>query len=232
MSTGLRNWELHRGDLRARRRRGPGGDLARPRRGQGGGQIRVTTESGKWRTAPAVISQRGIHRTYDVGGQPVRALRDLIWTSAPANTFRSWGRPVRASPPCSNRGLSRPAELRLVPFGRRGDRRSLGARAVEGAPPQIGFVFQFFHLVPRLTAAENVELPMVFAGADSLERGDRVRRARRGGPPPRAASAVPALGGEHHRVAIARAVVMDPSLLLADEPTGNLDSASGARSSS
>ncbi len=94
---------------------------------------------------------------------------------------------------------------------------------------QIGFVFQFFHLVPRLTAAANVELPMVFAGIPPRERGERVTQALEVvGLTPRANHRPDQLsGGEQQRVAIARAVVMKPALLLADEPTGNLDSASG-----
>ena len=94
---------------------------------------------------------------------------------------------------------------------------------------RIGFIFQFFHLVPRLDAAGNVELPMIFAGVPREERRTKVARAlesvglsHRMKHRPNQLS-----GGERQRTAIARAVVMDPAILLADEPTGNLDTHSG-----
>ena len=94
---------------------------------------------------------------------------------------------------------------------------------------KIGFVFQFFHLVPRLTAQANVELPMVFAGLAPSERAKRAREALGTvGLSGRANHRPPQLsGGERQRVALARATIMGPALLLADEPTGNLDRASG-----
>ena len=95
---------------------------------------------------------------------------------------------------------------------------------------RIGFVFQTFHLIPRLTAQENIELPMTLAGTPPKERQRRAREVmERLGLSERAHHAPGQLsGGQRQRVAIARAIVMRPSLILADEPTGNLDTRSGA----
>jgi len=94
---------------------------------------------------------------------------------------------------------------------------------------KIGFVFQSFHLVPRLTAAENIGLPMTLAGIAPAERNRRVTQALKDfGLDHRADHKPDQLsGGQRQRVAIARATIMQPPLLLADEPTGNLDRHTG-----
>lgn len=94
---------------------------------------------------------------------------------------------------------------------------------------RIGFVFQSFHLVPRLTAAENIALPMMLDGIPAALREQRVRQALHDFGMDNRASHRPAelSGGQRQRVAIARATIMQPAMLLADEPTGNLDRATG-----
>lgn len=95
---------------------------------------------------------------------------------------------------------------------------------------KIGFVFQSFHLVPRLTAAQNVELPLILSGVTPAERKTRVEDALQAFDLHHRADHRPAelSGGQRQRVAIARATIMRPTTLLADEPTGNLDHHIGA----
>ena len=171
-----------------------------------------------------------ISRTYRIGGTPVHALRsfdleipdgDYVAIMGPSGSGKSTLLNVIGC-------LDRPDEGSYVLNGKEVAELSEAELSLVRRH-QIGFIFQTFHLVPRLTATANVELPMIFAGVERAERRKRAGRALaavdladRAGHRPDQLS-----GGERQRVAIARAVVMGPSILLADEPTGNLDSKSG-----
>ena len=177
-----------------------------------------------------MIRLEGLSRTFDVGGEPVHALVDVSEAIAAGEHLAIMG----------PSGSGKSTLLHILGCLDRPDRGAyelLGrdvARLDEGELSlvrrhTIGLVFQFFHLVPRLTALENVELPMVFAGIPAGERRERAMgRLRDVGLEPRASHRPDQLsGGERQRVAMARATVLDPKLLLADEPTGNLDTTSG-----
>jgi putative ABC transport system ATP-binding protein len=178
-----------------------------------------------------MIELRGITRTFEVGGRPVHALRsvdldvedgDYVSVMGPSGSGKSTLLNILGCLDRPNAGSYRLDGEEVAKL----DQEALSRVRRH----KIGFVFQTFHLVPRLSAFANVELPMMFAGVGSRERAERAGNAlTRVGLGARAEH-VPAQlsGGERQRVAIARAVVMGPKILLADEPTGNLDSASGA----
>jgi putative ABC transport system ATP-binding protein len=177
-----------------------------------------------------VIQLHDVTREFPIGSQTVRALRgvdleiqagELVVLMGPSGSGKSTmlnilgclDRPTSGSYRLQGREVATLSEEELVEVRRH----------------SIGFIFQTFHLVPRMDSLRNVELPMIFAGLERSERLERARRAlesvglgRRMDHRPNQLS-----GGERQRVAIARALAMDPPVLLADEPTGNLDTQSG-----
>lgn len=179
----------------------------------------------------SLIELSDIQRIFQVGDEQVHALRDIDLTIGAGDYLSLMG----------PSGSGKSTLLNLIGLL---DRPTAGVYKLDGRDTttltdveqarargsKIGFVFQFFHLVPRLTAFENVELPLMLASMPRRERRDRVMAiltetglADRMDHRPDQLS-----GGQRQRVAIARATVSEPELLLADEPTGNLDSKSGA----
>jgi putative ABC transport system ATP-binding protein len=178
-----------------------------------------------------VIELRGIHRRFQVGDQLVRALDDVNLTIGDGEYASIMGPSGSGKSTLLNVVglLDRPSAGQYLLDGRETTGLDDDALAAVRAR-RIGFIFQSFHLVPRLTAFENVELPMVLAGFAPAERRARVAEVLatlsltdRAHHRPDQLS-----GGQRQRVAIARAMVMRPTVLLADEPTGNLDHVSGA----
>jgi putative ABC transport system ATP-binding protein len=177
-----------------------------------------------------MMELRGICREYKVGTETVRALDDVDLRIEPGEYLSIMGPSGSGKSTLLNvlGLLDRPTSGTYRLEGE--DVSSLDDDALaEHRQRQIGFIFQFFHLVPRLTALENVELPLVLAGVAPRTRRDRAvavlesvgLKARLDHRPDQLS------GGERQRVAIGRAIVMQPRFLLADEPTGNLDSRSG-----
>ncbi|KJS08086.1 MAG: macrolide ABC transporter ATP-binding protein [Gammaproteobacteria bacterium BRH_c0] len=177
-----------------------------------------------------MIQLRGLNKTYQMGGQPLHALRDLDMD-------------IQTGEYVSVMGPSGSGKSTLLNMLGLLDRPDSGSYHINGIATEqlveeqraalrrdnIGFIFQAFHLIGRLNAFENVELPMVLAGETTRARREAVehvlqlvglldRKHHRPGQ---------LSGGQLQRVAIARAIVMKPRILLADEPTGNLDQSSG-----
>ncbi len=174
---------------------------------------------------PVVTLQR-IWKTYTRGGTEVSVLRDLSFT-IPAGTFLAIMGPSGSGKSTLLNvmaGIDRPTSGSVVVAGTRLDDLSEGDMARWRAR-HIGYVFQSYNLIPVLTAAENVELPLLLTHLSRQERREHVKTAlrlvglgERMDHYPRQLS-----GGQEQRVGLARAIVSDPTMILADEPTGNLD---------
>ena len=177
-----------------------------------------------------MIKLENISRTFTVGDERVAALRDINLNIAAGDYVSIMG----------PSGSGKSTLLNLIGLL---DRPSSGTYHLDGSDAttlndvqqarvrseKIGFVFQAFHLVPRLTAAMNIELPLILAGVAVPERKARVEQLLENyGLTDRADHRPDQLsGGQRQRVAIARATSMHPAVLLADEPTGNLDQNTG-----
>jgi ABC-type lipoprotein export system ATPase subunit len=176
----------------------------------------------------AVLRVRGLSKHYGKGDALVRAVDEVDLEVAPGETLAVMGPSGCGKSTLLHLlgGLDRPSAGELWLNDKRIDRLSERALA-DLRRREIGFVFQAFHLMDELTATENIELPALVAGRSprnarrrALALLDRVGLADRGNHLPAALS-----GGQRQRVAIARALVNDPLVVLADEPTGNLDTA-------
>ena len=180
--------------------------------------------------AESLIQLKGIERIFHLGDSQVNALRHVDMNIARGEYIAVMG----------PSGSGKSTLLNLLGLL---DRPDAGTYKLEGRDvttldpdeqakvrsERIGFIFQSFHLVPRLTAAANIELPLTLAGVPAAERAKRVTQAlKEYGLTDRAHHQPNQLsGGQRQRVAIARATVQRPAVMLADEPTGNLDRATG-----
>ncbi|MGD7034289.1 ABC transporter ATP-binding protein [Methylotuvimicrobium buryatense] len=178
-----------------------------------------------------MIRLEDIHRYFQVGEQSVHALDDIDLTIAHGEYLSVMGPSGSGKSTLLNviALLDQPSSGHYF-LNDRDITQYSDDELAKVRRENIGFVFQFFHLIPRLTAAENVEMPMMLAGIDRKERQQRIETAlKQVGLSDRAGHRPDQLsGGQLQRVAIARAMIMNPGILLADEPTGNLDSKSGA----
>jgi putative ABC transport system ATP-binding protein len=177
-----------------------------------------------------LIRAEDLWRTYTMGAEEIHALRGVSFTIDPGEYVAIMGPSGSGKSTLMNLigCLDSPSKGNYVLRGKMVSQMGDDELA-EIRNREIGFVFQTFNLLPRASALHNVELPMVYAGVPKEERLARARRSLemvdlgdRVTHKPNELS-----GGQRQRVAVARALVMGPSILLADEPTGNLDTATG-----
>jgi len=177
-----------------------------------------------------MIKLSGINRIFTVGDQQVHALKDINLEIKSGEYISIMGPSGSGKSTLLNvLGLLDQPDSGHYKLDDREVSRLDDETQAQIRSQEIGFVFQFFHLLPRLTAAENIALPMMLAGYSHHERQQRTTEllntlglSDRGHHKPEQLS-----GGQRQRVAIGRATIMKPGVLLADEPTGNLDRHSG-----
>ncbi len=179
----------------------------------------------------AIIEVRGLGKTYEVGSEKIHALKNIDFRVERGEFIAIMGQSGSGKSTLMNLlgCLDTPSTGKYFINGKEVSSLSEDELA-HIRNKEIGFIFQVFHLLPRSTALHNVELPLVYSGLKKAVRLDIARQALsaveladRMAHKPNELS-----GGQRQRVAIARALVNKPSLILADEPTGNLDSKTGA----
>ena len=177
-----------------------------------------------------MIELNQVSRVFDVGDQQVAALRDIDLKVSAGDYVSLMGPSGSGKSTLLNLiGLLDKPSSGIYKLDGNNVTELTDAQQAKVRSEKIGFVFQSFHLVPRLTAAMNIELPLILAGFAPTERKERVAQLLKNyGLTDRADHRPDQLsGGQRQRVAIARATSMHPAVLLADEPTGNLDQATG-----
>ena len=177
-----------------------------------------------------MIELSEIHRDFLVGDQMVHALDDVTLTIVSGEYVTIMGPSGSGKSTLLNLlGLLDRPSSGIYRLNKRDVTSLSDIEQAQIRNREIGFIFQMFHLIPRLTAAENVELPLILAGLPSEQRKSKVANVLKEiGLTDRSHHKPDQLsGGQRQRVAIARATVTEPNVLLADEPTGNLDHNSG-----
>jgi putative ABC transport system ATP-binding protein len=180
--------------------------------------------------ADALVQLRGVSRTYRRGVEDVEVLKGIDFDIPRGDFVALMGPSGSGKSTLLNLlgGIDRPDRGSIAVGGEAIERLSDGQLA-SWRSRHVGFIFQMYHLLPMLTAAKNVELPLLLTGLSGAERRERVAAALSlVGLADRAQHKPSELsGGQEQRVGIARAIVTDPEILLADEPTGDLDRKAG-----
>ena len=184
-----------------------------------------------FKTKGVNVAVTGVSKSYRMAAEEVHALRESTWEVRTGDAVAIMGPSGCGKTTLLNLlgGVDRPTTGTIRIDGQ--DLTAMNERALESHRlHRVGFVFQFFNLIPSITACENLELPMAMAGVGEAESRERARSllalvglGAKGEKRPEELS-----GGEQQRVAVALALANDPALILADEPTGNLDSTNAA----